>query len=110
MRKLVVCLTIALGFCLKVDACDISDIDKYELVRALFEDARPQGMGYLQQSNDRLSDFDILQIEAKGWYVDYVHGRSMKIDISGPTFDTWLYNRDNGSNRAEEIVKKLRNK
>ncbi len=40
-------------------------------------------------------------------YFDYVKGRVMKIDLSGNELRTALYNRDNGVEAAEEILKNL---
>lgn len=39
---------------------------------------------------------------------DYLNGRVMKIDLSGDSFDSWLFNRDNGEGAAEMAIQSLR--
>jgi len=43
----------------------------------------------------------------KKGYIDYFSGRVFKANISGKTFETGLYNRDNGNGAAERIVKDI---
>ncbi len=98
---------------------NISGVDKAGLLRGLFYRAKPQGLGFLQvryceslltdnpEPRDLLSDSDVEQILERG-YVDYLKGRVMKIDISGDSVDTFLYNRDNGEDAAEEIIEGFR--
>lgn len=45
----------------------------------------------------------------KKGYIDRFNGRVFKTDISGSTFETGLYNRDNGNGAAERIVKQIIN-
>ena len=44
----------------------------------------------------------------QGAYFDYVQGRVMKVDLSGDSFNPWLYDRDNGEGAAKRIVDTLR--
>jgi len=53
-----------------------------------------------------LKDEDIEFMTTK--YMDYVHGKLMKIDISGDKVNTFLYNRDNGKNAAEDVIEQVR--
>jgi len=58
-------------------------------------------------------DVDLMQHESalasiKKGYIDYYNGRVFKSNISGPTFETGLYNRDNGNGAAERIVREIR--
>jgi hypothetical protein len=46
--------------------------------------------------------------DAKRLRFDYLHGRVMKVDLSGDTLRTALYNRDIGHGAAERIVAALR--
>jgi hypothetical protein len=39
---------------------------------------------------------------------DYLHGRVMKVDLSGDSFDPWLYDRDNGEGAASRAIAKMR--
>ena len=43
----------------------------------------------------------------KKGYIDRFKNQVIKADLSGNTFDTFLYNRDNGTNAAEKIVSEL---
>jgi len=65
------------------------------------------------KTNFITSDVDITQYDhtlncIKKGYIDRFNGRVFKADISGKTFDTGLYNRDNGNGAAERIVKFIR--
>lgn len=87
---------------------DISKLDKAKLLQALYEQAQPQGQGYLQYSSSPLSYEEAKSIlERQRGHIDYLHGRVMKVDLSGDTFSTRLYNRDNGQGAAESIVQRL---
>jgi hypothetical protein len=39
---------------------------------------------------------------------DYVHGRCMKVDLSGKDLDPYLYDRNNGEGAARRIIAALR--
>ncbi|MFA6527532.1 MAG: hypothetical protein WCT20_03865 [Candidatus Babeliales bacterium] len=94
---------------LNPDEVNITGLPKEELAKALFRNARPLGMGFLAfKPNEELSDKEAHIIATS--YADYVHGRLMKIDISGDTVNTRLYNRDNGQNAAEKVIETLRAK
>jgi hypothetical protein len=65
------------------------------------------------ESNFITKDMDLTQYNLaltciKKGYIDRFNGRVIKADISGKTFDGWLYNRDNGHGEAERIVKFIR--
>ncbi len=90
-------------------AVDISGIDKKALLRGLYSMARtPQGSRVFQYvQNDPLSDSAAEEILEMG-DIEYLRGRVMKIDISGDSVDTFLYDRDNGAGAAEEVINGLR--
>ena len=44
----------------------------------------------------------------KRGYIDRYGGRVIKADLSGNTFSTHNYNRDNGVNAAENIIQTIR--
>lgn len=65
------------------------------------------------KTNFITKDADITQYDhtlncIKKGYIDRFNGRVFKADISGKTFNSGLYNRDNGTNAAERIVKDIR--
>lgn len=105
------------------ESIDISGIDKAELLAALYNRARPQGMGFLhftpedmtiEQASkelDRGDDSTRMFGPRSGHRplaFDYLRGRAMKIDISGDTLNPWGYDRDNGTGMAARIVAGLR--
>lgn len=103
---------------------NISGIDKAELFAALYNHAKPLGMGFLHydptpltkeaaQSLMEAGDDSSRMFPGMGrrsLYFDYVKGRPLKIDLSGDEMDTYLYNRDQGDGAAERIVSELRAK
>lgn len=108
---------------------DIKGIDKAELLAALVNGARPQGMGLLQDDGkpmtkadaqdwiDRVRSHDSSMGAATGdapagfnrrLSFDYVKGRPIKSDIGGDTFRPGLYDRDQGEGAAARVIAGLR--
>ncbi len=88
---------------------DISDLNKKALLIRLYASAAPRGLGRLQYKQGALSDADAESVlKGEGGRIDYLYGRSMKIDLSGKELDTSLYNRDNGDGVAEGVIASLR--
>ena len=44
----------------------------------------------------------------KRGYIDRFNGRPIKGNLSGDTFETWGYNRDNGAGSAERIIENIK--
>ncbi len=108
MKKIIFSLLVMSQFAVAMDSVDISGLDKKSLLNALYQRAKPLGMGFLHYiPNEKLSDSDAEAI-LKGGYVDYLRGRVMKINLSGNSVNTRGYNRDNGPNAAEDVIEKLR--
>jgi hypothetical protein len=90
---------------------DIKGLDKAELLAALFNASRQQGMGFMDRSGGSdMTAEDAREILAKQNYFDYLRGRVMKIDLGGDELRTHLYNRDNGPGAAEAVIEHLRQK
>lgn len=85
----------------------IAGLDKVALVQALYAQAQPLGMGRLQYTPGPLAEAEAAQL-AEAPYIDYCHGRVMKVSLQDDTLHTDLYNRDNGEGRAEAIVAQVR--
>lgn len=88
---------------------DITGLDKAEVLLALYNNSHCQGLGFLQAVNnytlqDARRDID----ECPDYYFDYLHGRVIKVDLSGDAFDSWGYDRDNGEGAAEAVIKALK--
>jgi len=89
---------------------DIKGIDKAEILAALYNRGKVQGLGILHAEPRDMTVIEARELlDAGVTYFDYLKGRVMKIDLAPDSdeFDTWLYNRDNGKNRAEEIITNL---
>lgn len=101
---------------------DITGIDKASLLAALYNSASPMGMGMLHYDPNVMTREDALVIieggddltsmfggssRGRSLYFDYVKGRPLKVDLSGDTLDTRLYDRDQGNGAAAKIIAKL---
>lgn len=101
----------------------IAGLDKAELFAALYNHAKPMGMGFLQYDPEPLTKEAAQKlmeagddssrmfpgiVRSRSLYFDYVKGRPMKISLEGDEMDTYLYNRDQGDGAAEKVVAKLR--
>jgi hypothetical protein len=84
---------------------DISQLSKPKVLAALFNAAKPLGMGYLHYKPDHIMDegeaANALQDQT---YFDYLEGRLVKVDMSQDVLDTAMYNRDNGEQAAENAI------
>lgn len=90
---------------------DIEGLDKAEVLHALYHRSHVQGLGILQAIpeytvEDARRDLD----EQPGYYFDYLHGRVLKVDLFGDSFDSRLYDRDCGEGAAEAAINELRRK
>ena len=80
---------------------DIGNLDRAAVLAALYNKAKPQGLGFLHYDPAPMTPEVAAGLLAAGLtYFDYVKGRVMKVDLSGDTLDTRLYDRDNGHGAA----------
>ena len=90
---------------------DISKYDKADVLRVLYDNAHPQGMGFLHFQPGNMSKEEAYKLlkahPSVNSYFDYLSGRVMKVDLSGNELDTGLYNRDNGPDAAEKAIASL---
>ena len=77
----------------------IAGLDKAEVLAALYNAARPQGMGFLQYKPEPMTDREAREILDGGQdYFDYLNGRAMKVSLkSADQLEERLYDRDNGA-------------
>ena len=84
---------------------NISNIDKVQLLRALWENMKPSRFNMMRgiaiQFNEREAE------NAISGYVDYFCGRCIKIDFSEDIVDPRLYERDAGIGKFQQIVDSL---
>ena len=87
---------------------DISGIDKAELLAALYNRSRPQGLGFLQASPKDMTKEEAAELLQHQTYFDYLHGRVMKVSLKGDSLDPYLYDRDLGCGAAARVVASLK--
>lgn len=89
------------------DEIDISGLDKTKLIFELWTHSHVQGLSVLSER-----EFDFREVEARiaggNTYFDYLFGRVMKVDVSGDTMETYLYDRDCGHGKAAAVVAIMR--
>ena len=86
---------------------DVSDLNKADVLAALYNASRPQGMGFLQFDKAEMTRPEAEVLLAKTKYFDYLHGRVMKITIEDE-LDPRLYDRDNGQGAVQRVIDALR--
>lgn len=86
---------------------DIKGLDKAEVLIALYEHARPQGLGFLHYTPEQMTRAEALAWLEKTERFDYLNGRVMKVDLSKDAFEEWLYDRDNGDGAAAHAVREV---
>ncbi len=87
----------------------LQGLDRTEVLAALYNASRPQGMGFLRYDETPMTKEqaqELLDATPNG-YFDYLRGRVMKVDLSGDDFSPRLYDHDNGPGAAEEAIKAL---
>lgn len=78
---------------------ELQGLTKPEALAALFNAAKPQGLGKLQYDpSHRMDSVEAGIVLTQGMYVDYLEGRVIKTDFGKypDSIDTTLYDRDNG--------------
>lgn len=87
---------------------NIKGIDKAAVLAALYNASRQQGMGFMNQRGQQQMTIEDARKELeRESYFDYLHGRVMKISLSGDDLDTRLYDRDNGQGAGERAISHL---
>lgn len=89
---------------------NIKGLDKAEVLLALYNHSHYQGLGFL----DAVSSYTIEDArkdikDNPSCYFDYLHGRVLKVNISGDEFSSTLYDRDCGEGAAEAAITELTN-
>jgi hypothetical protein len=83
---------------------DISKLDKAEVLVALYNNSKHQGM---LGAAIPLAKEEAVELLKEGTYFDYLRGRVLKVELKGDTFDPWLYDRDNGKGSAAQAIAPL---
>ena len=88
---------------------NITGIDKADLLAALYNNSRTQGLGFLSAKPGNMTRDEAAELLKETPRFDYLHGRVMKVNLSKDEFDPWLYDRDLGQGAAQRVVEALRN-
>lgn len=89
---------------------DIKGLNKAEVLKSLYDHSHIQGMGFLQAvpegtvTVEHCAEF----LKQCNYYVDYMHGRVIKVDLDGDSFNEALYDRDNFPGAAAKAVDEVR--
>jgi len=87
---------------------NISTLDKAEVLAALYNNSKQQGMGFMDARGGRqITKEQAAELLGKGTYFDYLYGRVMKVELRGDTLDPWLYDRDNGEGAAAKAIENI---
>jgi hypothetical protein len=91
-------------------AVNIEGLDKADVLAALYNASRPQGMGFLGYDPQPMTGGEAQELLDSGvHHFDYLKGRVMKLDLkSDSEFDPRLYDRDNGDGAAAHAIHLLR--
>lgn len=95
---------------------DIKGLDPAMVLIVLYRYAKPFGLGFLHYRQDHELSLEeareVLSQARKSSdenpYIDYLHGRLLKVEIGGETLNATCYDRDNGYGMAEAALATLR--
>ncbi len=88
---------------------DIKGLNKAEVLAALYNNSKPQGLGFLHFDAKDMTVAEAEEILKQTTDFDYLKGRVMKVNLSSDdSFEEWLYDRDNGNGAAEKVISGLR--
>lgn len=94
---------------------DISGLDKAEVLLALYDGSRVQGLSFMGLPDSRVTIDDCKKAiqelinQKRHLYFDYWNGHVLKVDITNDEFDPRLYDRDLGEGAAYRAIDELRN-
>ena len=88
---------------------DIKGLDKARVLKALYDHSHVQGSGFLQAVPDGVVTVEHCEmLLGSQTYFDYLHGRVLKVELSGDEFDERLYDRDCGEGAAQRAVDSIK--
>lgn len=86
---------------------NISGLDKAEVLAALYNNSKAQGMGWLHFDAAPMTANEARELLKESTYFDYLKGRVMKVRLNSDVLDTWGYDRDNGEGAAQRAIQHL---
>lgn len=87
---------------------NIKNMNKAKILAALYNNSKPQGMGFLQANSRDMTEDEAKELLDSGkTHFDYLFGRVMKINLNGDELCTASYDRDLGKGACERIVNSI---
>lgn len=87
----------------------IVGLNKADVLAALYNASRPQGMGFMQYRPEPMGRSMAEDLLSQTAHFDYILGRVMKLNLSSDdSFEERLYDRDNGAGSAARVIVALR--
>lgn len=86
---------------------DIAALNQAEVLAALYNHSKAQGLGFLQYDPTPMTPEEAARLLEHETSFDYVKGRVLKIDLSTSDLDERLYDRDNGEAAARRALAPL---
>lgn len=93
---------------------DRTGLTDAEVLVALYNASRPQGLGFLHAENGDMTLSEASELlggergepgqPTRGTYFDYLKGRIIKTDVSKNPLDLRLFNRDMGAGAGEAAI------
>lgn len=88
---------------------NIEGLNKGDVLAALYNGSKVQGMGFLQAVEGYMSRKIAEDLLKQRTYFDYLFGKVIKVDLSSDIeFEERLYDRDNGIGKAQRMIDQLR--
>lgn len=87
---------------------DIKGLNKAEVLKVLYDNAKTQGLGLLQYTPEDMTIGQAEELILSETSFDYVQGRVLKVELDGDEFSEWGYDRDNGQGSAQRCIDTLR--
>lgn len=94
---------------------DISKLDKAEVLAALYNASKMQGVSFLacerrgDMTKERAQEYidECFKTPGRNLYFDYLNGRVMKINLGKDLLDVRFFDRDNGDGAAARALEPL---
>ncbi len=83
---------------------DLTKYDKAEVLAALFNYSKAQGILPLNPNPVSMTREEARELLKDTQYFDYLKGRVMKVDLSGDKLDPCLYDYDNGDGAVGRVL------
>ncbi|CAO4838974.1 MAG: hypothetical protein CNLJKLNK_00899 [Holosporales bacterium] len=99
--------TLLNGSALDCNTVDITGVPKEAVLMALYNVAKPQGLGFMHYRNENMTMEEAKAIVDSCLDFDYLMGRVMKVNLSKDLLNVYLFNRDNGPNAAQNALEKI---